>query len=146
MSFAPTQLFKRRVPQLLALEGWYDVDGKYQFKLSCRFRDILRCSEFNGKITHFTSCFRKGDCWSNQPALRCLDPNWAVIYTPDKHGNFMGRAFVRWEESKNGQEQGTSRSGGRLVVDKVYGNRLKIEDITMKINVLVHSSQVDTYL
>lgn len=82
-----TNTFVKRRPELLALEGWYDA-GSYRFKLSCRYQDILRCSEFLDKPKHFTSCFRKDGAHWEQPSYRCQDPNWAIIYTPDKHGNF----------------------------------------------------------
>lgn len=133
--------FVKRRPELLALEGWYDT-GTYKFKLSCRYRDILRCSEFNGKTTHFTSCFRKGGWHEDQPRRRCLDPNWAIVYVPDKHGNFLGRAFVHLEEKNESTAQGAT-----LVVDKIYGNRLKFEDITMLIrHIKVEAGHLDTYL
>ena len=125
----------RRRRELLALEGWYDV-GPYKFKLSCRFKDILRASEFNGKTCHFISCFRRGGLVNDQLHRRCLDQDWAIIYTPDKHGNFMGRCFVHLDEK------------GRLVIDRVYGNRLKIDDIILKMNKISEcgASLLDTYL
>lgn len=135
-------LFVRRLPELLALEGWYKTPT-YEFKLSCRFNDILRCSEFNGKPEHFTSCFRKGMSRSYQPGLRCADPAWGIIYTPDKHGNFLGRAFVHLEKGVSD----ANPQSDVLVVDKIYGNRLKFEDIKMTIrNVDCRDSQRDTYL
>jgi hypothetical protein len=132
--------FIRRIPELLAIEGWYDT-GMYKFKLSCRFADILRCSEFLDKERHFISCFRKGGGEENQPAYRCMNPSWAIIYTPDKHGNFMGRAFVHMEVNDGRQW---------LVVDKIYGNRLNFDDIRnllMKTSINeCHASLRDTYL
>ncbi len=85
--------FIKRHPEVLALEGWYDAPG-YKFKISCRFADILRCSSFNGKDQHFKSCFAPRGMHQDQPRLRCTSPGWAIAYLPDKHGNFMGRAFV----------------------------------------------------
>lgn len=133
--------FVKRRPELLALEGWYDT-GVYKFKLSCRFKDILRCSEFLDKPKHFTSCFRQGGLHEAEPRLRCLNPNWAVVYVPDKHGNFLGRAFIHYEEKYN-----EFAPGPLLVLDKIYGNTLKTEDILMKlIKIDCHASQRDTYL
>lgn len=131
------KVFVERRPELLALEGWYDVET-YKFKLSCRFKDILRCSEFNGKTRHFLSCFRKEGMYREQPWCRCLDPNWAIIYTPDKHGNFLGRTFAWWEQIREGE--------GRLVLEKIYGNRLNFKDVMIKINIECRVSQRDTYL
>lgn len=131
--------FQKRRSELLALEGWYDT-GTYKFKLSCRYHDILRCSEFNGKTRHFTSCFEKDRLHEEQPLYRCLDPNWAIIYTPDKHGNFLGRCFVHLEVNNETKES-------ELVIDKIYGNQLTVEDIKMKIIGLnVAASRSDTYL
>ena len=126
---------KRRCYQLLKLEGWYDT-GSYRFKLSCRFNDILRASEFNDKKCHFMSCFGKGGLYHDQLHKRCVNPHWAIIYTPDKHGNFLGRCFVQW---KNEQ----------LHVDKIYGNRLQyvdIEKIMKKYKLNCQFSRADTYL
>ena len=127
--------FIERVPELRKLEGWYNADG-YKFKLSCRFKDILRCSEFNGKTTHFISCFARYDCHSQQPLLRCYDPTWGIIYTPDKHGNFMGRAWVRLV-------------GSQLQIGRVYGNRLTVDTILIIMKNIGLDCQVgvpDTYL
>lgn len=134
-----------RVKELLALEGWYRVEGNtpYDFKFSCRFSDILRCSEFNGKTVHFNSCFKKGGAHEIQVERRCYDSSWAIIYTPDKHGNFLGRCFVQWVvENFDGKL-------GHLKVDKVYGNRLNVKDIIIMINnknVECRFSAADTYL
>jgi hypothetical protein len=114
--------FVKRSPELLALEGWYDT-GDYKFKLSCRFRDILRCSTFNGKTEHFQSCFMWGWTHSDQPRRRCIRPNWAIVYVPDKHGNFLGRAFAHLEPDN--YNPGTAV----LVIDKIHGNRLSYADI-----------------
>lgn len=137
-----TTAFVKRRPELLALEGWYDGPG-YRFKLSCRFKDILRCSEFNDKPEHFRSCFASGSLHENQPTLRCMDPNWAIIYTPDIHGNFLGRCFVHYE----GENRYATEPRLQLVIDKIYGNKLKFEDIKMKLFYIdVTASLRDTYL
>lgn len=127
-----SQVFVERVPQLRAIEGWYG-EGVDRFKLSCRFNDILRCSEFNDKSQHFNSCFREGGQHEIQPRLRCFDPTWAIIYMPDKHGNFLGRCFVQWKD-------------GKLKIGKIYGNKLRIEKIMENFIQDVDYDPVDTYL
>lgn len=98
------------------------------FKLSCRFKDILRCSKFNGKFVHFLSCFASGQTREEQPLLRCKRGNWAIIYTPDKYGDFMGRCFVHLEKLPF-FEAIWHRTRYELVIDKIYGNRLSAYDI-----------------
>ena len=139
--------FVRRRPELLALEGWYDI-GSYKFKFSCRYNDILRCSEFLDKPEHFHSCFGKDGGHAIQPILRCLDRNWAIVYTPDQHGNFMGRAFAHWIEAR-GPWAIAGVQNDFLEIDKRYGNRLNVEDICLimkKLNVECRTSGSDTYL
>lgn len=92
---------------LRALEGWYDlrVYGSVtvrKYKFSCRFHDIQRCSTFNLKDEHFYSCYAEDRFNWHQPVLRCRYPNWAILYTPDKHGNFMGRAFFEFSWAHHG--------------------------------------------
>lgn len=133
--------FVKRRPELLELEGWYEMPT-YKFKFSCRYHDILRCSEFLDKPRHFMSCFRQEGTYSEQPLLRCLNPNWAIIYTPDKHGNFLGRCFVSWQENR-------VCGSGYLVINKVYGNLLDVKDVIMKLNIKsieCRLSRADTYL
>ena len=116
-----------RIPELLALEGWYGP-----FKLSCRFNDILRAS--NSK--HFISCFRKGGTHEKQREKRCVNPHWAVIYVPDRSGNFIGRAFVCWKDNI-------------LEVSKIYGNKLDFKIIKAhmsNINIQCRYAANDTYL
>ena len=140
--------FVYRHPILRALEGWYHTPT-YSFKLSCQFKDILRCSEFNRKTKHFTSCFSRDRMHAEQPRYRCFNPNWAIIYVPDKHGNFLGRAFVHLEREVKSDEDSKQRppqGGWQLVIDRIYGNKLDIEDIRMNIRLKVLPSQQDTYL
>ena len=139
MSLFPSKTirFQPRVPILRAIEGWHEIDG-IRVKVSCRFRDILRCSEFNNKTRHFTSCFRKEGVHNAQPLRRCQDPTWAIVYLPDKHGNFMGRCFIRWIEKSN-----------TLEIGRVYGNRLTQDQIRLimtKFEIECLQSSVDTYL
>lgn len=146
--------FIQRIPELLKLEGWYEVEATkeapmlpaYRFKISCRFNDILRCSSFpRGKPRHFHSCFDnsykgmglRGEHFL-QPIRRCYDPTWAIAYVPDKHGNFLGRAWIRLV---NGQFQ----------IGRVYGNKLLCNDVKDKLIMLNYNydCQVgvpDTYL
>lgn len=129
--------YRVRIPELRAIEGWYDT-GRYRFKVSCRFNDIIRCSETN----HFTSCFRKGRMHESQPFLRCVDPTWVVIYVPDKHGNFLGRSLAQYvaQPFTGGQEP-------HLRVDKIYGNQLTFEDIKIMLkHITCRYSGTDTYL
>jgi hypothetical protein len=108
-------LFKRRCPELLALEGWYeyttDLGKVVRFKLSCRYKDILRCSVWRGHKKHFESCFAPTGVFNDYPPELCKRPQVAIVYLPDKHGNFQARAWV-------------TLSGGDMTVFKVYGNGL----------------------
>lgn len=126
--------FLERVPELRALEGWYTVDG-LPIKFSCKFNDILRCS----RTRHFISCFRKGGRYDTQPALRCLDSTWAIVYTPDNRGDFLGRAFVHYD-----------KESGTYSVDKIYGNKLTYQHIEkmfiMRLEKQCRYSGSDTYL
>jgi hypothetical protein len=112
--------FVKRHPNLLRLEGWYSADG-YRFKISCRFNDILRCSIFSGKHKHFVSCFAPWAVHGNQPKLRCRSPLWAIAYTPDEHGDFMGRAFIQF--------RGSDPEDKLYDISPVYGNRLQFNDV-----------------
>lgn len=130
--------FKVRIPELRAIEGWYDT-GEYKFKVSCRFRDILRCSD----TKHFISCFRQWGIHNAQPSLRCADPTWVIIFVLDGQGQFMGRAFAQYENS-----QSASNGAGTLRVDKIYGNRLTYKDIEkmLKISISCRNGGTDTYI
>lgn len=127
--------YRVRIPELRAIEGWYDT-GRYKFKVSCRFNDILRCSV----TRHFTTCFRPDGLYKEQPSRRCEDPTWVIIYVPDSSGAFMGRAFAQYEY--------TGPTDGVLRIDKIYGNRLTFEDIKMyiKSRTSCRFSGTDTYL
>lgn len=153
------RVFIPRVPELLALEGWYG-EGRDRFKLSCRFSDILRCSTFNGKSVHFVSCFRNEPLPGRglpllgerrrQPTLRCYDPTWGIIYRPDKHGNFVGRVFVRWGLSMHtATDLSSVVVPGTLVIGKVYGS-LSVSNIIeiFKVNNLLNClhDPIDTFL
>lgn len=98
-SWLPTG-FQPRHWILRGLEGWYTI-GRTKIKFSCRFKDIKRCSYFpEGKPVHFHSCYAPRGSYSDRPDNFCFRNNWAIVYYPDKHGNFQGRYFVEfgWEK------------------------------------------------
>lgn len=109
-----------RRPELLALEGWYEYEDRnnrpVRFKLTCRFRDLLRCSIWRGHRSHFTSCFAPGGAYSSVPWWICSQRNLAMVYLPDKHGNFQSRAWVQYEDTEEIPE---------LTIYKIYGNGLE---------------------
>lgn len=143
--------FVERLPELRKIEGWYEVEPNKRIKISCRFNDILRCSN----TPHFNSCFRLSiPIWwprekrnleylaklgpndrGLQPYYRCIDPSWAIAYLPDKKGKFQARSFIHY-------------TGGVYVVDKVYGNGLSPESICLVLNNFgcCRYSANDTYL
>ncbi len=141
--FVPGQrVFIPRVQELRALEGWYQAP-LYKFKVSCSFNDILRCS----RTSHFSSCFKDEGEYTGtqhgwvargvglhhtQPLKRCYDSNWAIIYVPDKRGDFLGRCFLRFVPS--GSLYTTDFSEHRSIGDqfhlgRIYGNALTYKDI-----------------
>lgn len=150
--------FLPRVEELKKLEGWYNT-GLYKFKVSCKFNDILRCA----RTSHFLSCFRSADEYKGrsgyfnklaggheiQPLLRCFDPNWAIIFTPDKKGDMLGRCFLRWVE--NPCRISINNSRGSYELGRVYGNALNEKDILDKLKfkfdkIEVRTGIADTYL
>ena len=113
--------FKPRVPELLALEGQHG-----EITLSCRHKDILRCS-----ITkHFKSCFAPKRCYENIPKLYCYIPEICIIFKRDKSGDFLGRAFGLF-------------NGGKLFVNPIYGNRLTYECIKLSLVNKIYCEKVD---
>jgi hypothetical protein len=192
-----TETFVRRCPELLKIEGWYDLPevsvpplmSEYNFtlkirdayrdpacrvKISCRFHDILRCSEFLQPVNpidnykrfrwadkhrhkiHFISCFAqdKGNAPINtiQPILRCRVPNCAIVYLPDKHGNFQARAFIWYKRIVNlGPDNVVVSEENIYEIDKVYGNGLNVDPLIkilmLKFNGLeCRYNPSDTYL
>lgn len=107
-----TRPFIPRVPELLALEGNYDG-----IVLSCRHRDILRCSE----TRHFSSCFSRKGCYSIMPVVYCYHPEVCIIFKRDKSGAFLGRVF------------GFYVGNNRINLAKVYGNELSVDKIRSSI-------------
>ena len=163
---------KRRHPALLKIEGWYDVNGK-QVKISCRFRDILRCASFpqpenpylkpleygkcykwRSKVEHpihFNSCFADGLIRSVQPLrrIRSVD-NCAIIYLPDKHGNFQARTFLWVRTEITGYDENNQPQVEDIYeIDKVYGNGLDpnaILELFKKTGLTCRYNPNDTYL
>lgn len=132
-------IFKPRVPELLKLEGWYE-EGGLRIKISCRYKDILRCSQFSegGKRKqHFKSCFSPTGIYRQEPLLRLtIRDNWAIVYLPDKHGNFMGRCFISYQN-------------GLYTVYKMYGNKLTQEHVIRileKMNMRCEATWSDVYI
>lgn len=143
--YSPCYSILPRTKFLLSLEGWYTpASGLPRFKLSCRYRDMIRCSVFNGHKKHFTSCFRPDGEHEEQAWLRCNAPTFGIIYVPDKHGNFEGRAFIYQPYDWN-----TNEYAKRITIDKIYGNSLSYEDIKQCLlsrGVESHYSRTDSYL
>lgn len=116
--------FCRRHWILRHLEGWYypGWDGarsSQRWKFSCRYKDILRCS----RTKHFKSCYApdyNGVLTVDQPRRRCVNPWWAIVYVPDKRGDFMGRCFV---------ELSFNSFRPTLTLYGLYGNQLFRDDI-----------------
>ncbi len=124
--------FIPRRPELLKIEGKYG-----DISLSCRHKAILR----SGVTRHFTSCFRPGGCNEEQPNLYCYHPNVAIVYKEDKSGQFLGRAFVRFQ---------VMREDGRaaLIASYVYGNNLTQDEISSRLGrvATIYFSNKDLYL
>lgn len=100
--------FVPRCPELLAIEGDYG-----DFKLSCRHRDILRCSD----TPHFISCFAPTGFHNTQPLRYCEHDNVAILFKTNRAGQYQCRAFVMFVPAMR-------RLPAELVVQKFYGNGL----------------------
>jgi len=105
--------FVHRLPELLALEGNYDG-----IVLSCRHRDILRCSV----TRHFKSCFSPNGLYSLQPILYCSRPEICIIFKRDRSGAFEGRVFGFYVKKTN-----------TIKLARFYGNELNIRIIQEKL-------------
>lgn len=113
-----------RIPELLALEGQYG-----DITLSCRHRDILRCSV----TRHFVSCFRPDGCYHHIPRLYCMShPEVCIIFKRDRSGAFIGRCFGFWDD-------------GKLKLGKIYGNGIDCEHIKMHLPIEVVPTYGDVY-
>lgn len=98
-------IFKERSLELRKLENDYG-----DFILSCRHRDILRCS----KTKHFRSCYAPTGVYKELPFALCCDKNIGIIGKKDRSGDFIWRAFVSLTKNWNGEDL--------LYIFKLYGN------------------------
>lgn len=120
--------FVPRIPELLALEGWYSFLSwpdyeKRKFKLSCRWKDFLRASDSK----HFRSCFSSDGCYKQQPVARLRVPTWCVIYLPDKAGNILARAYAEYGVLERYWPKASKENV--LWISKIYGNHLEFKDV-----------------
>lgn len=65
------------------------ITESFDCKLSCRHKDLLRVLDSK----HYTSCLNTS--FSIQVKLNLADPDLAIVFVPDRGGNFKLRAFVR---------------------------------------------------
>ena len=108
--------FLPRHPSLLKLEGDYG-----DFILSCRHKDILRCSNSR----HFRSCYSPDGINKHIPYLLCGRSNVAIIGKKDKSGQFLWRALVEYWGFKDYNWEGeryTLEDKEYLTVYHIYGN------------------------
>ena len=78
-------------PADIAEVGKILATDKFSFKLSCRHQDLLRI----GETKHYSVCTTPGKMYDRVPFCHIADPDMAVLYVPDKAGNFQWRALVR---------------------------------------------------
>ena len=128
-SLSPKMKFRPRVAELRNLEGIYDNPSYPDFPIhiSCRFNDILRCSD----TKHFHSCFNPEGSENKQPFLRCVSPNWALIFVTDKAGKVMGRTWISFHSIKALYNfYGSSRyNKDEYWLYRLYGNKLGESDV-----------------
>jgi len=87
-----------------------------EFRLSCRFSDLLRVAE----TPHYKTCMTD---WRGTQLLRNLaDRDVAVIFEPDASGKMRSRAFVRLLRREGDQNT-------FLGVYRVYGNGLDVKAV-----------------
>lgn len=123
--------FIPRVSELLALEGQYG-----DITLSCRHRDILRCSQ----TKHFTSCFRPDGINAHEPYHYCYHPEVCIIYKRDRAGAFVARCFGFYD-----------RQSKVLKLCRMYGNGMSHTEVSKKLKshhpeLRVWTSDTDVYL
>jgi hypothetical protein len=99
--------FKARIPELKALENNYGT-----FTLSCRHKDMLRCS----KSRHFRSCYAPNGINRHIPYQLCQATNYAIIGVKDKSGDYLWRAFVSYYKAS------WRGATDMLTVYSLYGN------------------------
>lgn len=101
-----------------------------------------------------------------QRELRLHDPNWAIAYLPDKHGDFMARAFIEFVSKVqlvndpyntcgcitcvSARRDRAAQEINHVKVYKIYGNGLSHETIMNSImgkyNMECRPSLDDKYL
>lgn len=101
----PKYHFKKRIPELLNLEGEYN--SLAPFKISCRHKDILNA----GNTRHFTSCYRTHGLYEEAPFQICTQEDLAILGQKDMSGQYLWRAFIKY-----------IRLYKEIIVYKIYGN------------------------
>lgn len=121
--------FVPRCPELLAIEGDYG-----DFRISCRHRDILRCSD----TPHFISCFRPAGAYNHQPLEYCKVDYIAILFKANRAGHFKCRAFVMYVPPSNYSHYEYDGDSVRfvkrtkpaeLVIQKFYGDGLNEDNV-----------------
>ena len=147
--------FTPRCKELLALEGVYEGG----ITLSCRHRDILRCSN----TKHFGSCFKPRppikrwdglgpDCYSInsiQPILYNYNPNICIIFKRDRSGQFEGRVFGRFViqvEDITSKVNESKVARHELLLSRIYGNGLSFEGLRKIFDKYIILRETHTYL
>jgi len=131
----PTFRFRNRLHELRAIEGVYENTRypDYPIHISCLYNDILRASDTH----HFYSCFHADRSENIQPFLRCVHPDWAVIFVTDKSGKFMGRTWLRF--NRRSHVDWTSKTEEAFEIFKMYGNKLEERDVKTLLEYLIKS-------
>lgn len=109
--------------RILGPEFHYDIVDFFDWhtcriQISCRYRDILRCSD----TKHFSSCFSMHGCNNHAPVKYLENPGIAIVYSRDKHGQFEGRAFLYLLEDNRvlvGRPYGIFQLGYGALVSKL---------------------------
>ena len=68
------------------------VAASYPLTLSCRYRDILRCS----MTDHFMTCYSPTGMNSHKPVQLCANPDVAICGFKARNGDYIARTFVQW--------------------------------------------------
>lgn len=85
MATAQVSEFKRRVPELLKIEGWYELEDGTRVKISCRYNDILRCSSFPQPESPFNERITRELNISKRYRLLARERNWRNKFKRPKH-------------------------------------------------------------
>ncbi|MCK5021356.1 MAG: hypothetical protein KAS32_30370 [Candidatus Peribacteraceae bacterium] len=85
------------------------VGKPFPFKVSCRHNDLLRLPE----TTHYYTCFSG---WRGAQQLRYLsDADLALVYVPDRRGEYKWRSLIRLVMLPDSEEYG-------WILYRSYGN------------------------